>query len=205
MQKIEAMLPRTEFLQCKRITDVDQRVIAENFFVDQPEGANLEVYLKNNALADEYSGEARTYLVITRNTNEIVGYFSLKAGFVSQNERPETLFGRSFDSFPGIELSNFAVNSGYAKSHPDFRNIGSYIFWNFVIPIVEITADIVGVKYLYIFALPYEKLIKQYERKYGFRRLGMLEERKVHQRIRPRYDDECVFMIQKNLIATLLC
>lgn len=191
------MLPKTDYLECVRITDIDQRFLVSNFFIDRYEAKNLEVYLKNHALSDEVTGNARTYIVRERYSKEIVGYFSLKAGFVSTNEQPKSLFKNEFDCEPGIELSNFAVNSKYINDHPLSRNIGLYVFRYFIIPIVEMTAAIVGIRYLYIFALPYEKLIKTYEDKYGFERADMIQETKIHRRIRPRYDDECVFMFQR--------
>ena len=40
-------------------------------------------YLQNRAFADEEAGVMRTYMVRERQTMELAGYFSLKAGFVS--------------------------------------------------------------------------------------------------------------------------
>ena len=67
-------------------------------------GANLARYLKNEAVDDENSGLMRTYLVYDNRTQELAGYFSLKAGLVSTNER-NLLVKRTFDTKPGVELA----------------------------------------------------------------------------------------------------
>ena len=50
---------------------------------------------------------------------------------------------------------------------------------------------------IYIFALPIEKLIGYYNDKLEFSRLHEIEEEKMHNRIRPEYDKDCIFMYQR--------
>ena len=130
-----------------------------------------------------------------------MGYFSLKAGLVSLNEREvEVQEGESkrteilFDTVPGVELANFAINSSYIKNRPSVKGIGVVIFQQFVLPIVRQVAENVAVKILYIFALPYDGLIKRYKDVYGFERLGEYDEHELHKRLKPAYDQSCVFM-----------
>ena len=99
-----------------------------------------------------------------------------------------------FDTIPGVELANFAVNSSYLKKRPSAKGIGLIIFNQFVLPIVRKTAEYVAVKILYIFALPYESLINNYKVNYGFERLNESDEKELHKRLKPAYDDSCIFM-----------
>lgn len=81
-----------------------------------------------------------------------------------------------FDSFPAIELSNFAVNKAYKDNHPDITKLGTYIFINFILPLSRCLAKYVGLKVLFIYALPEEKLISHYKTM-GFSRLPQKQEK----------------------------
>lgn len=162
------------------------------FQVSESTGLGLETYLKQRAVYDETHKDARTYLVKDKTTHELVGYFSLKAGMVSTSET-KRFFTREFDSVPGIELANFAVNGNYKKAHSELEGIGKIIFIDFILPICKETSKLIGAKFIYIFALPYKKLIEYYK-SMNFSRLSLQEEINVHKRIRPRYDNGCIFM-----------
>ena len=157
-------------------------------------GAGLANYLKDIAFEDENNGIMRTYLVRDNSSLELAGYFSLKAGLISFNEGGAGT-AADFDTLPGVELANFAVNGVYANKHPKFKGLGFRIFNDFIVPIVEKVSESVGVKIIYIFALPFDGLIKQYG-KYGFLRLPAEREDELHRRLKPRYDSECIFMYQ---------
>lgn len=150
------------------------------------------MYLKRYAVSDELSHEARTYLVKDSVTNEIVGYFSLKTGLVALRKK-WSLFHFEMDSLPAVELANFAVNSVYKAAHKEQKGIGSIIFLDFVLPIIKMAAERVGICIIYIFALPYSHLIKYYET-LNFRRLDKFEEAFIHRHYKPRYDEGCIFM-----------
>ena len=179
----------------------DAKAIDE-FTVDTPEGQGLSVYLKEYARYDECGREMRTYLVRDIQTDECVGYFSLKAGLISLNEA-ETIVEdektgksstvREFDTLPGVELANFAVNSAYISAYPYLKGTGYVIFKKFIIPMINKAASYIGVRMVDIYALPYDKLISRYER-YGFRCLPEDEEKDLHKRLKPRYDASCKFM-----------
>ena len=53
------------------------------FTVSNKKGKGLENYLKYQALNDEKSGIARTYLVKTIDNKEIVAYFTLRTGLIT--------------------------------------------------------------------------------------------------------------------------
>ena len=165
-----------------------------SFSVQDDRGEGLVNYLQKFAFPDEENGTMRTYLVRNNLTSELVGYFSLKAGLVSFNEM-KTETGAVFDILPGIELANFAVNSEYVSNHPKSKGVGAIIFKHLIVPLVHDVAGRVGVKVLYIFALPFEGLIRRYTQ-YEFMRLEAGHEADVHNRLKPRYDEGCVFMYQ---------
>lgn len=183
-----------EAFYCEHLSDdAGIKTLLQQFVVKKETGAGLVNYLQNHALEEEKADEMRTYLVRDKISNEIIGYFSLKAGMVSINEQ-RGFVKNEFDCVPGIELANFAVNDLYKEAH-EIQGLGTLIFSYFIIPIVQKVAKQIGIKMLYIFALPYPHLIHYYESLH-FRRLSADEERYVHKRIKPRYDAHCIFMCQ---------
>ena len=188
-------LPQTENLTCRHVS-VKARDIADikSFEIAHPEtGAGLERYLKYQALFDEHSGVMRTYLVRFKSTHECVGYFSLKAGLVSVNEERASN-NITFDTVPGVELANFAINNAFAQKH-NAKGLGYLLFSGLIAPFVQEHAKTLGIDMIYLFALPYERLMKTYE-SYGFHRLPHKAEEQLHQRLKPAYDESCIFMYQ---------
>lgn len=182
-----------ELFYCEPLlADEKNLYLIQKFHVAAETGLGLEMYLKRQAVADELSHEARTYLVKDNMTDEIVGNFSLKTGMVASRKRWR-LFQQEIDSLPAVELANFAVNSAYKATHKEQSGIGSIIFLDFILPIIKMAADKVGIYMVYIFALPYNHLIKYYET-LNFRRLSKVEEAFIHRNFKPRYDEGCIFM-----------
>ena len=182
-------------------SEADIKAVSD-FYVSNELAKGLERYLKMCAFDDEENNEMRTYLVRLVKTDECVGYFSLKAGLISLNERITDSYNketgeqtkiRDFDTLPGVELANFAVNSAFIDAHPKLKGIGYVMFSEFILPIVYGTAGSVGVKLLYIFSLPHDSLMKRYI-EYGFKRLDETSESDLHKRIKPHYDRDCTFM-----------
>ena len=197
-------LLQSELFYCDHL-GVSERDEADimNFTIDRDEGAGLLDYIQHLAFPEEDAGLMRTYVVRDNRSSEMVGYFSLKAGLISLNERQvedtDAETGQKkqitvFDTLPGVELANFAVNSTYVHNHKELTGIGLVIFNQFILPIVRQISAHVGVKILYIFALPYENLIKRYHEQYGFSRLGNPDEDELHKRLKPFYDRWCKFM-----------
>ena len=164
----------------------------KDFAITDRKGYGLELYLKQTAIFDEKEVLNSTYLVKDRMTKEIVGYFSLKAGLFTVEIDSES---DCFDSIPAIELSNFAINALYKRNHPESEGLGTTILRKFIIPIAQHIQNFVAVKALYIYALPEDKLISHYE-KLGFSRLDKDEESFVHAHVKPKYDEDCIFMYQ---------
>ena len=196
-------LLESKIMYCSHISDSDDDLkdIAD-FEVRYPEiSKGLKNYLQYSAVYDEFSGRMRTYLVRDIETDELVGYFSLKAGMVSLNEHEDKdeVTGETvnlFDTVPGIELANFAVNGDYIDRHSSRTGIGLLIFREFIQFIVNEASKIIGAGILYIFALPEEKLIRNYAAKYQFLRLDEQSEKALHSRLKPKYDESCIFMYQ---------
>ena len=171
--------------------------LRNNFYVSQKSDKGLEIYLKNYSKIDETNNENRTYIVRDVETDEIAAYFSLKAGLFSIGESTDVTEDEKvpqFETLPGVELAEFAVNQKYILDHPENKGCGSLIMNGLIIPIVKNVQRNIGVKVLYIFALPEEKLINRYIEKYKFCRLNKIDEDNLHSRIKPRFDYGCIFM-----------
>lgn len=167
----------------------ENQVLIEKFNVSN-DALGLEVYLKEQSVVDETNKMSRTYLVKDKVTGELVGYFSLKTGLITLQ-----VFKDAFESIPAIELANFAVNEAYRRNHPGIKRIGYYIFLSFIRPLAESVGKYIGVNALYIYALPQEKLIEHY-RTMGFSRLPPEQEAFVQNHVKPKYDENCIFMYQ---------
>lgn len=178
---------RSDVFSCSHLgTHPNDEELIKGFSAKKGQG--LERYLRYQAFPDEDSGTMRTYMIRNEKTGELAAYFSLKAGLVSTNEQDS-----SFDVLPGVELANFAINDNYIDAHPHFKGSGEIIFGKFVVPKVLEAAKIIGVRFIYIFSLPEDRLIEKYM-EYGFQRLTPELEIAVHQRLKPRYDKDCIFM-----------
>ena len=188
-------------LKCISITEGNiEEMVA---FTVKKEGGYLGDYLAykdksgvifSPALEDEAENLSKTYLIVDDVTNELAGYFSIKTGFVAINHG--RFFRRNeFDAIPGIELANFATNDAYRQAHPNYKNVGHMIFVDYILPKVYEVQKLVGVKILYLFALPRESLIERYTL-YGFSKLSVFQQRNMHRRFKPSYDRGCIFMYQ---------
>ena len=203
---------QSELFYCNHIgvSENDERDIM-NFTVRDKKGAGLLDYIQHFAFLDEDNGTMRTYVVRDNRSSELAGFFSLKAGLISYNEHEVTVLDEStgeavidentgerktrhvFDTLPGVELADFAVNQTYINNHPDLKGVGLVIYNRFILPIIRQASESIGIKILYIFALPYDELIARYE-KYGFSRLEKELEAELHKRLKPEYDESCTFM-----------
>ena len=193
---------QSEMFYIEHLSIYNHRTDISDFYIEAPEGQGLSNYIKEFAKEDEATLDMRTYIVKDNETDECVGYFSLKAGLISLNENEvelndlkpgEKKIIREFDTFPGVELANFAVNSTYINKYPYQKGVGYVIFKKFILPMIYEAGKYIGIKMVYIFALPYDRLISRYQR-YGFRRLPETEENDLHRRLKPRYDESCRFM-----------
>lgn len=188
----------------EKVELVDNDFSIEHIF-DSPENENLvsdfkalneaqglEDYLEYQASNDENELNARTYLVKDKATSELDGYFTLRSGLITVQSYHE-----SFDTIPAVELSNLAINGIYRENHRDKKRLSLLFLRQFILPIAKTMSmsKYVGVRSLYIYALPDEKLIEHYE-KLGFSRLPKKQEKFVQNHVKPKYDEDCIFMFQ---------
>lgn len=187
---VEFSIYDTPAFSVEHLLDSPENInLVETFNVSN-DALGLELYLKEQSVADETNKMSRTYLVKDKVTGELVGYFSLKTGLITLQ-----VFKNTFESIPAIELANFAVNNAYRENHPGIKRIGYYIFLSFIRPLAESISNLIGVNALYIYALPEEKLIEHY-RTMGFSRLPIEQESFVQSHVKPKYDEGCIFMYQ---------
>ena len=179
-----------EYFRVEHISDAKdaRKAIAE--FSAGENAAGLERYLKELAVTDETGGDARTYLVRDVVTNEVAAYFSLRACLVPLPIDEDDIY-----TIPGIELSNFARNNNYRSDRKRIEKVGGYVFFRFVLPLVRHVSSLIGARLLCLYALPVPRLIRYYET-LGFRRLDAAGTDFVHGRIKPKYDQGCVFMFR---------
>ena len=179
-----------EYFRVEHISDAKdvRKAIAEFSAGENADG--LERYLKELAVTDEIGGDARTYLVRDVVTNEVAAYFSLRACLVPLPIDEDDIY-----TIPGIELSNFARNNNYRSDRKRIEKVGGYVFFRFVLPLVRHVSSLIGARLLCLYALPVPRLIRYYET-LGFRRLDARGTDFVHGRIKPKYDQGCVFMFR---------
>ncbi len=85
-------LLQTDLLYCNHLgmSDNDEKDIMD-FSIDHKEGYGLQNYIRYHAFPEEEAGLMRTYIVRDNISSELVGYFSLKTGLISLNERAEEI------------------------------------------------------------------------------------------------------------------
>lgn len=135
---------------------------------------------------------SRTYLIKDIRTGQIVAYFTLRSGLITVSRG----FLKGFDAYTGIELANFAVNEAYKKADEKTSHLGSYVFYQFILPLTQSITEYIGAAYLYIFSLPNDKLMAHYETM-GFSHTSEKMKRFVYSHVKPKYDKGCIFMWQK--------
>ena len=125
---------KTELFYAEHLDAKRDSVDIDAFRIGAPEGQGLSDYLKLYSAGDE-GNVMRTYLVRDNDTDELAGYFSLKAGLASVNETMIEVIDeetgqkhieREFDTVPGVELADFAINSNYVEKYPYQKGIGRY-------------------------------------------------------------------------------
>mgnify|MGYP000919928590 CR=1 FL=1 len=163
-----------------------------NSFETKPGGKGLQIYLQKYAYADELTGISRTYLVKDIISGDLVAYFTLRTGLITVSRG----FMKGFDTHTGIELANFAINEAYRNANEVIPNLGSYLFRRFIVPIVKEISNDVGAEFLYIYALPNDRLMAHYETM-GFSKAPVKMEKCVYRHVKPVYDAGCKFMYRK--------
>ena len=73
--------------------------------------------------------------------------------------------------------------------------MGKIIFTDFILPLVKFIQQFTGIQTLHIYAIPENRLIEHYKT-FGFTRLSEEDEQFVYDRVKPAYDNGCIFMYQ---------
>lgn len=196
------MINCTDFLKndlfyCEHLllTEQSKKEILDTFSVKRHNAKGLEEYIHKNSFVEEQENLGRTFLVRDCDTNEIACFFTLKAGLVSANESIRE-HDREFDSIPGIELADFAVNDFYKDKHPEVEHVGAIVFSCFIYKLALQISKCIGARFLYIFALQNESLIKYYE-SLNFVRPTQDEQYITGHFFTPRHNRNCEFMCQR--------
>lgn len=166
------------------------KILIQDFSIGNPAGENLGVFLKDLAPYSEKINADRTYLVKDKLTEELAGFFSLRNGLFALRKEDDSVL-----SIPSIELSNFAINDNYRQRNPHLKGMGKIIFTDFILPLVKFIQQFTGIQTLHIYAIPENRLIEHYKT-FGFTRLSEEDEQFVYDRVKPAYDNGCIFMYQ---------
>ena len=160
-------------------------------------GIGLSEYLRDCAYRDEREGVMRTYLVRDGSSNEFVGYFSIKAGAISTNER---VLGdkTTFDTIPSAEIACLALDRSYREAHPESRGCGMVIFQGLIMPLIRMASAVLGISRVFLFAIPDPdgKVVGVY-RGYGFHELPEEQAAFLNARMKPTVSQGCTFMYLK--------
>lgn len=119
----------------------------------------------------------------------------------SDSEVFTRIFGKNLKNvgktFPGVEIVHFCANDAYRDIWEGYgfpQNMGTTIFWYFIVPKILDLMQIVGCEYVFLFAAdltPYEELVRYYSDELKF------EKADEHCAAIPMYDFTCQFMSQK--------
>lgn len=170
---------------CEPLSKIHKAVI-KTFQPSHSKGKNLAAYLKKKALADMENGIARTFLVFEE-PGYLCGFFTLKAGLF-----PLAAKGKLFYTLPGIDLVYFAKNGAFVSNAS--TDVGSIMFFDFVLPIVREAKEYIGASHLYIYAIHESLLQETYKSKYGFSYPPAPVKEFIESHIKPDYDEDCDFM-----------
>lgn len=188
-----------ENCKCIRIGECESRLLNQFWISEDKNAESLVNYLRSPrcALLEENDGTARTYVVIDEDRDCIIRYFTLRAGQCFVEKRKG--FRRKHYVFPGVELAMFAINDRYkqAQGNPDF-SFGEWVFRKYILPKIQESAKLIGIKMIYLFALPGKlRLVKFYEN-LGFQNPNNITiNNKRVRTIKPAFDAGCIFMFRK--------
>lgn len=191
------MILENELFTCEHLVN-SESVFRElnNFEInpDYPDGANLADYIQCNAFDDEKYGECRTYLVRDKRSDEIVAYFTLRAGLVTRQNILPNEDRHSFDNLSGIDLVCFATNYYFIKNNPEYKGCGIIVFEDFILTIAKNVSEQIGAAIIFGYAVNEDKLMDYYCNKLGFSRLSTDAENIINDRFRERFDKDCYFI-----------
>lgn len=132
----------------------------------------------------------KIYLVRNSKTKTIVAWFGLKSATLPFNDKGNLFL------IPAIEMTHFAVDERFKSPENEKRPIktGEFIFWNYILPIVQNVSEAVGCKNLFLFSINTPKLINYYKTKLGFKEFLNLDDKDFFDYAISDYDSDCKFL-----------
>lgn len=153
----------------------------------QHDETQLTAYLKKFAKKHDAEKINKIYLVRSSSTGQLAAWFGLKAATLPYND-----IGDSF-LIPSVELTHFAVDERF-RSADDSMRAGEFIFWHYILPIVQDISKKVACKSLFVFAVDSPKLVSYYKKYLGFKELSNTNEKQFFEYAAPDYDEGCRFL-----------
>ena len=142
----------------------------------------------NNYFHDAYGstmeGRENTFMVTFR--GKIVALYTIKGAIIMENWDTHA----EFDTSSACELVNFALRKEY-RGHKLGEKIFQKVIWK---RLRRIERAGMPIRYITLYALPKPELLKYYEEELGFKRLPLMYEAFLEEKIKPRYDRGCIFM-----------
>lgn len=130
--------------------------------IERFECGNKEIdkYLKYKALGDMESGNSLTRIIVTKNNEEIIAYYSINCSAIVMEDHSHKYFS------PSVEIKMFAVNDKYhsipySKDEDDIC-FSDYLLCLIIKEIVDFTENICGANSIILYSVPYA--INFYER-----------------------------------------
>ena len=127
-------------MEVKRISEDDLRAISDF----ECEEESMTDFLKNEAYKSDLKGEGNTYLL--KDKGKILGYYTIKCNAL-RTEDEENKYNR-YKVLPAVEIARLAVSYDCKN-----KGIGSILLAYIVSKILDLKEE-VGIKYIFLFALP---------------------------------------------------
>lgn len=176
-----------EYISEERLSDDEHFRLVSDFCCGTNE--SLDNFLKSEAFEYNRDGQGNTYLLRLKETEEIVGYYTLKSNAIqAYNEEQERI-----EALPSIEIARLAVQYKFQKN-----GFGRFIFTYYIIPKINKVKDIIGLNTVMVFVdddyneeVPNEEdRVKYFYTKLGFK----LAEDEVQRFIIDDYNEGCKLM-----------
>lgn len=158
----------------------------------------------NNRIAEMDSRNLlKTYLVYAKHYNsdlnkdieELAFVFCLRSSSMNFTERNNSISMNEI--IPAVELVYFAAEKNYREKHPSTKGLGLFVYDNFLTPIVQQIAKLVGCKNLYLFAINDKTLVDYYCDKLMFESLPEELEDAVVNNLVTEDNEKCKFLYQQ--------
>lgn len=128
----------------QRISQDDFRKISDFTCTEE----SMTDFLKSEAFECDSTGEGNTYL-LKDDTNKILGYYTIKCNAIQSHDE-ESIYNE-YKVYPAIEIARLAIDETCAG-----KGLGSILLAYIIQKVLELKEQ-VGIKYIFLFALPSAK------------------------------------------------